>query len=112
MTEELKIKKVDSISDLEKLTPCEKVFAAPILDEENLDFMYFEGKFGDKFSFLDPFHTFLGAPINCFRNSAEELKFNKGGIIVRYKGYKTYTIENPKEYNKARRLMGLEEFPI
>ncbi len=108
---EINPKKVNNLDELDQLEPGDRVFATIVIhDDRKLDYMFFEGKIDDKYSFMDPFANFPGAPVTCYRNTPEQLKFNNGQIILKMKDYQIYTIENPKEYNKRRKLMGLREF--
>ncbi len=114
MTEEIvQPKKINSLDELDKLEPGDMVFATIVIHKERKgDYMFFEGKTEGKYSFMDLFSRMLGTPIDCYKNTAEELQFNDGQVIIKQGDSQMYTIDNPKEYNKARRLMGLEEFPI
>ena len=113
MTDEIvQPKKVNSLDDLDKSKPGERVFAIVIHEGRKGDYMFFEGKIDDKYSFLDPSSKMLGTSINCYRNTAEELEFNKGQVVIKRGDSQMYTIEEPEEYNKRRKLMGLEEYPI
>jgi len=107
---EIKPKKVNCLDDLNKLVPGDKTFATlAISDEGNSDYMVYEGKINSKYSFMESWKI-PGSPVTCWRNTFEELQFNKGQIIIKPNDHERYTIDDPREYNKRRKLMDLEEF--